>query len=63
MTRGQAGFFIGFALTVLAWAAGFWVTLGAALAGLIGWAAVRLLDAGVDIDELQRVFSRDNTGR
>lgn len=63
MTRGQAGFFIGFALAVLAWAAGFWVTLGAALAGLIGWAAVRVLDGGVDIDELQRVFSRDDTVR
>lgn len=63
MTRGQAGFFIGFALAVLAWAAGFWVALGAALAGLVGWAVVRVLEGNVDIDELQRMFSRDDTGR
>ncbi len=59
MTRGQAGFFIGFALAVLVWAAGFWVALGAALAGVIGWAVVRLLEGDLDLDELNRVFSRN----
>lgn len=59
MTRGQAGFFIGFALAVLVWAAGFWVALGAALAGVVGWAVVRLLEGDLDLDELNRVFSRN----
>lgn len=58
MTSGQAGFLIGFALAVLVWAGGFWVTVGAALAGLIGWAVVRVLDGDVDLDELQNALSR-----
>lgn len=61
MTRGQAGFFIGFALAVLVWVAGFWVAMGAALAGLIGWAVVRVLDGDLDLEELNRVFSREDT--
>lgn len=61
MTRGQAGFFIGFALAVLVWAAGFWVAAGAALAGLVGWAVARLLEGDLDLDELNRVLSRDDT--
>lgn len=59
MTRGQAGFFIGFALAVIVWAAGFWVAVGAGLAGLIGWATVRVIEGDVDLDELNRAFSRD----
>lgn len=62
MTRGQAGFFIGFALAVIVWAAGFWVAIGAGLAGLIGWATVRVIEGDVDLDELNRAFSRDQRG-
>ncbi len=58
MTRGQAGFFIGFALAVLVWAAGLWVALGAALAGLIGWVVVYVLERDVDLEELNRVLTR-----
>ena len=62
MTRGQAGFFIGFALAVLVWAAGFWVALGAGLAGLVGWAVVRVLEGDVDLDEVNRALSRERSG-
>lgn len=62
MTSGQAGFFIGFALAVLVWAAGFWVALGAGAVGLLGWAAVRALDGDVDLEELQDALSRGDGG-
>lgn len=58
VTAGQAGFFIGFALAVLVWAAGFWVAVGAGAAGLVGWAVVRVLRGDVDLDELQNALSR-----
>lgn len=63
MTRGQAGFFIGFALAVLLWAAGFWVMLGAAFAGLIGWAVVRTIDGDVDLEQLGDAFLRGRGSR
>ena len=52
MSRGQAGFLIGFLIAVLLWAAGFWVTVGAVAAGLLGWAVVRVLDGDLDLGEL-----------
>jgi uncharacterized membrane protein len=52
MTRGQAGFLIGFLIAVLIWAAGFWVAFGAAFAGVIGYAVVRVVDGDVDVTAL-----------
>ncbi|MBW3602139.1 MAG: hypothetical protein KY434_05500 [Actinobacteria bacterium] len=52
MSRRQTGFLIGFLIAVLGWAAGLWVTLGAILAGLIGYLVVRVLDGDVDLSEL-----------
>lgn len=52
MSRRQAGFLIGFLVAVVLWAAGFWVTLGAVVAGAIGYAVVRVVDGEVDLGEL-----------
>ncbi|CAN5149919.1 hypothetical protein BH20ACT9_BH20ACT9_16330 [soil metagenome] len=51
MSRRQTGFLIGFLIAVFGWVAGFWVTLGAILAGLIGYVVVRVLDGDVDLSE------------
>jgi len=51
MSRHQFGFLIGFAVAVLWALAGFLVTLGAVVGGLIGFAAVRLLDGELNVRE------------
>lgn len=59
MSRGQAGFFIGFALVVFLWFAGFWVALGAAVAGVVGYAVARISEGDVDL----RPFAERLSGR
>lgn len=60
MSHGQAGFLIGFLIAVLLWAAGFWVTVGAVAAGLLGFAAVRIVDGDLDVSELSDRWSSDS---
>ncbi len=45
-------------LVWLIWATSFWVALGAAVAGVIGYAVARLLEGDVEFAELtQRLFA------
>lgn len=61
MSRGQAGFFIGFVIVVFLWVAGFWVALGAVFAGVIGWAVARIAQGDVDLTQLaERISGNDN---
>jgi hypothetical protein len=52
MSRRQFGFLAGFLFAALAWAASFWVALGAVLVGLIGYVAGRALDGDLELDRL-----------
>lgn len=51
MSRPQYAFLLAVLLVWLAWAAG-WVVLGAIVAGLIAWQAVRLVEGDLDVNEL-----------
>ena len=58
MSNGQFGFLVGVLLVWLIWATSFWVALGAAVAGVIGYAVARLLEDDVEFAELtQRLFA------
>ena len=58
MTTRQFGFLIGFLIAWLLWAASFWVTLGAILLGLVGYAAARALEGDLDLGELTERIDR-----
>jgi uncharacterized membrane protein len=60
MTRTQFGFAIGFAIAVVWAVAGFWVMLGAVVAGVVGFGIARVLDGRVD---LNRFVDRLSSGR
>lgn len=52
MTGRQFGYFAGFLFAWLAWAASFWVALGAITLGLLGWLAARVLEGDLDLEDL-----------
>jgi uncharacterized membrane protein len=49
MNRRQFGFLVGFAIAAL-WAIdGFWAAVGAVVAGVIGYVAVRMVEGEFDV--------------
>jgi hypothetical protein len=52
MSSRQFGFLVGFLVIWLLWAASFWVTVAAVVAGLIGYFVARALEGEVDLAEL-----------
>jgi hypothetical protein len=57
MSRAQYGFAVGFAVAALWAAAGFLVMVAAVVAGLVGWAAVGLLEGRWNTADLRARFS------
>ena len=52
MSRRQFGFLVGFLAGWLLWAAGFWVTLGVAFLGTLGYLAARVMEGDVELPEI-----------
>ena len=52
MTRTQFGFAVGFAVATVWAVAGFWVMLGAVVAGGFGFGVARVLDGRVDLNAM-----------
>jgi len=63
MTRGQFGFFIGFAAAVVWAVLGFLLMVGVLLAGAFGWALVGLIDGQWNTGEFRSWLSRARRDR
>jgi uncharacterized membrane protein len=64
MSRRQYGFLVGFLIAWLLWAASLWVTLGAILLGLLGYAIARVIEGDLDLSGLGDLADRiGNTRR
>jgi len=58
MTKTQFGFAVGFAIAVVWALAGFLVVIAAVVAGLLGFALVRVLEGSPEVSEFMNRLSR-----
>jgi hypothetical protein len=58
MTKTQFGFAVGFAIAVVWALAGFLVVIAAVVAGLLGFALVRVLEGSPEVSEFMSRLSR-----